>query len=310
MVTCLENTDFPEEFKPKKNIFQTKKKIDRLIEEYLSFEILCDRLEDLPLQFENPQPRRWQPLDWQGINSKQVINIELDVLLAIIVGAIDTETPIRGYTQTSRQYLEPIHPKLARFVGGVVSGDGTMLELGLWEKEERQHAPALIKVYKHLTGDQPTLSPHDPKTYKPDDNPYDDLYRHGLHRVMTEYGAVSLYLWLVVHTTGTLQQVFAELLTDEINHMTKFWGFGVWLYPETSWSRLKRIFSQNSQGNSLGSLAHVFATFTRMKSVLNWSCWSWNHKLELAYTFIAIFNRLCCWSRDLSPKYLQQLFEP
>ena len=43
---------------------------------------------------------------------------------------------------------------------------------------------------------------------------------------------MCLYLWLMSHTTGTLQQVRGELLQDEINHLTKFWGMGMWLYPD------------------------------------------------------------------------------
>jgi hypothetical protein len=43
----------------------------------------------------------------------------LDIFLSIIKGALDTEAPIKDYTQTSRQYLEPIHPSMARLVGGM-----------------------------------------------------------------------------------------------------------------------------------------------------------------------------------------------
>ena len=49
---------------------------------------------------------------------------------------------------------------------------------------------------------------------------------------------------ILTQTTGALQQVLRELLIDEINHMTKFWGFGCWAYPEasvvqTGWMLLK-----------------------------------------------------------------------
>lgn len=296
------------------NILQSIKQLDRLIDQYLTPKILSDRLEDLPIQFENPQPRPWQSIHWQNINLEQVIGIELEVFLSILVGAIETEEPIRGYTQTSRQYLEPIHPQLARFVGGIAAPDGIMLELGLWEKEERQHAPALIKIYKQLTGKQPTLSLHTAKTYQPLDNPYDDLYRHGFHRVITEYSAVCLYLWLMAHTTGTLQQVFAELLQDEINHMTKFWGFGLWLFPESYLSRIRHslpqiLVRQNSnRASHIQSTIHLFHTFRRMMTVLNWTRWSWPHRLELVYTFLNVLHHLWRWSGSLKPEYLLQLF--
>lgn len=305
------NIDLAGEIDPHLSI---SKRLDTLINQYLTPQILCTRLEDLPIQFENPQPRPWQPIHWQTINPEQVIGIELEVFLSILVGAIETEEPIRGYTQTSRQYLEPIHPQLARFVGGIVSPDGAMLELGLWEKEERQHAPALIKIYKQLTDKQPILSLHTAKTYQPLNNPYDDLYRHGLHRVITEYSAVCLYLWLMAHTTGTLQQVFAELLQDEINHMTKFWGFGLWLFPESYLSRIRDSLHQilslryATKASHIESTTHLFRTFRRMMGVLNWKGWSWTHKLELVYTFIRVLHLLLRWSSSLRREYLQQLF--
>ncbi|PSF39302.1 hypothetical protein C7H19_00500 [Aphanothece hegewaldii CCALA 016] len=311
MLSYKLNIDKKSEIDPHLNIL---KRLDTLIDQYLTPQILCTRLEDLPIQFKNPQPRPWQPIHWQNINPEQVIGIELEVFLSILIGAIETEEPIRGYTQTSRQYLEPIHPQLARFVGGIAAPDGTMLELGLWEKEERQHAPALIKIYKQLTGKQPTFSLHTPKTYQPLDHPYDDLYRHGLHRVITEYSAVCLYLWLMAHTTSTLQQVFAELLQDEINHMTKFWGFGLWLFPESYLSRIKHslhgiIIRQNAtKASHIQSTTHLFRTFRRMMGVLNWNGWSWYHRLELVYTFIKVLHLLWRWSKNLTPEYLKQLF--
>ncbi|MBW4576763.1 MAG: ferritin-like domain-containing protein [Aphanothece sp. CMT-3BRIN-NPC111] len=315
MLSRLPDIDSAGKVYPHPSFFETKDRIESVLDQYLTLEKLRARLEDLPVQFENPQPRLWQPIHWQTINQKQVVGIDLKIFLSIIVGAVNTEAPIRGYTQTSRQYLEPIHPQLARFVGGVVAEDGTMLELGLWEKEERQHAPALIKTYIQLTGNKPILSPHAPKSYKPLNNPGDDLYRHGLHRIITEYSAVCLYLRLMAHTTGTLQQVFAELLQDEINHMTKFWGFGIWLFPESYLSRMAGTFGQiltrqhSTQVSHIQPTAHLTRTFHRMMGVLDWNSWSWNHKLELVYTFIRVWHRLWRWSGSLTPEYLQQLFQ-
>ncbi len=53
-------------------------------------EELGDRLEDLPQQFENPQPRQWATINWQDINPEKVVGLELDVFLSIIKGALDT----------------------------------------------------------------------------------------------------------------------------------------------------------------------------------------------------------------------------
>lgn len=315
MISYISALDLAGNFYHNLNLFEIKKRIDRLIDEYVSLEILRDRLEDLPLQLENPQPRCWQHIDWHNINREQIINIDFDVFISIIVGSLDTEAPIRGYTQTSRQYLEKIHPQMARFVGGIVAEDGTMLELGLWEKEERQHTPALMRVYTQLTGKKITPTLRSVKTYQPTQDSYADLYSHGLHRVITEYSATCLYLWLMASTTGTLQQVFAELLQDEINHMTKFWGFGAWLFPESYpkklYSTLCRfiILKDFHRISHVKSTTHLVNTFGRMMGVLNWNSWSLNNRIELIYTFILVMFRLWGWNSTLKPEYLKHLLE-
>jgi hypothetical protein len=152
---------------PSPGYFQTQQRIRYLVDRYVAAEKLHDRLQDLPIQFQNPQPRPWKLIDWQTINRNQIIGIEPEVFLSILIGAMDTEAPIRGYTQTSRQYLEKLHPQMARFVGGTVSEDDNLLELGLWEKEERQHTPALIKVYTQLTGEKITAKHRTVRGYSP-----------------------------------------------------------------------------------------------------------------------------------------------
>ena len=295
-------------FRP--NFFQTRARINYLIDEYLNDLELSDRLEDLPQQFAAPQPRKWSPINWQDIDPEQVIGLELDIFLSILKGTLDTEAPIRDYTQTSRQYLEPIHPNMAKFVGGMVAKDGTAIELGLWEKEERQHTPALTKLYQRLTGESILVQPHQAKNYQPWTNPYQDLYQHGLHRVVTEYGAACLYLWLMSHTTGTTQQVLGELLQDEINHLTKFWGMGMWLYPDGSERLIRYLLDQIhtilpvSYESEIRSTANLKSTFERMMSVLNWQSWSILHRGELIYTFMWILKRMWCWSGQLTPEYL------
>ena len=100
--------------------WQIQRRIHSLIDNYLAAEKLRDRLQDLPIQFSNPQPRPWKPIDWQAINRNQIIGINPEVFLSILIGAMDTEAPIRSYTQTSRQYLEKLQPHLGGFVGVTV----------------------------------------------------------------------------------------------------------------------------------------------------------------------------------------------
>jgi hypothetical protein len=198
---------------------------------------------------------------------------------------------------------------MARFVGGQLSPAGEILEMGLWEKEERQHTPALLKVHRQLTGHRLTLHPHRARPYTPSTDPRQDLYRHGLHRIATEYGATCLYLWMMTQTTGQLQAVLAELLIDEVNHMTKFWGFGAWAYPDSSFFKIGQTLLaamkakwQNPQIQ--GSLLH---TLQRMTKELHWSDWSFTNQANLIYTFGRVMQRLLHWHHRLAPDYLREL---
>lgn len=179
-----------------------QQRIKYLIQHYLRIEHLSCRLNDLPQQFNNPQVRPWQKINREAISPEQIVGIELDVFLKILIGAINTEAPIRDYTQASRQYLQAIHPPMAKFVGGSVALDGSLQELGLWEKEERQHTPALSRIYSQLAGEKSLANPHNARPFQAASDPRAALYRHGVHRVATEYGATCLYLWMMAHTTG------------------------------------------------------------------------------------------------------------
>lgn len=303
---------------------QTFACISGSVNDYLSDSKLYDRLADLPIQFDNPQPRSWAPIDWQAINPSQIVGVSPDVFLSVIVGSMQVEAPIRGYATVSFRYLEKFHPQMARFVGGTFAEDGSLIEPGLWEKEERQHTPALAKVYRQLTGEKLQIKPTGVKRYVPSNNPREDLYGHGLHRIATEYGATCLYIWLMAHSTGALQQVFSELVVDEINHMTKFWGFGLWAFPEslmtrmrltiahflnrTSHPKLDRNDNPKTQTSAFKSVVELIQTFGRVMGLVTWQSWPLHTKLELIFIFIQVLDRVRCWQTSLTQPYLQQLF--
>jgi hypothetical protein len=282
-----------------------------LTQRYLSLEHLSDRLNDLPQQFDNPQVRPWQKISWQDISPEQVMGIDLDVFLKILIGAINTESPIRDYTQASRQYLETIHPSMAKFVGGSIAPDGRLQELGLWEKEERQHTPALSRIYSQLAGEKPLANPHKARPFGAFSDPRSALYRHGVHRVATEYGATCLYLWMMAHTTGALQQVLQELLIDEVNHMTKFWGFGCWAYPEASVVQTGWMLLRSSGGrlNYRRDRSHLFGTLYRMTETLAWSDWSWTNRQTFVATCWQVLRQMQAWLETLKRQDLENLLQ-
>ncbi len=276
---------------------------------YVNEAILHDRLADLPAQWVQPQVRPWRAIDWRDIHVNQIRDMDPTTFSAILLGAINTEAPIRGYTQSSRQYLQTHYPAMARFVGGEVDAAGNVTVVGLWEREEKRHTPALAKLYTCLNGKPPTITPHAARPYQPAADAHANLYRHGLHRVATEYGATCLYLWLMAHTTGPLQELLAELVIDEVNHMTKFWGFGLWVYPDSSpWKigqTLHQAMVQKWRDRSTqGSLLH---TLKRMTGELAWDQWSLLHRLTFLYTLDQVMQVLWRWHHSLTPAYLNSV---
>jgi len=321
------STDLAGKFHPHPTYFQTQARINYLISHYLSFEILHDRLQELPKQYEQPHARAWAPVNWHAIAPDQVIGVDLETFLSVVVGALDVEAPIRDYSHVSWHYLKQIHAPMARFVGGTFAEDGSIVEIGLWEREERQHTPAFIKIYHQLTGQKIATKPSIVKNYNPSIDPREDLYRHGLHRVATEYGATGLYVWLMAHSTGALQQVVAEMVQDEVNHFVKFWGWGQWAFPESALTRLvgtvkslshqKRAVqsapdslsrSPRVQANYLVLGVDLVRTFRRVMGLMDWSSWSVLSKLEMTFTFTRVLLRMLVWSRQLTPERLRGIF--
>ena len=111
-------------------------------------------------------------------------------------------------------------------------------------------------------------------------------------------------------TTRTTQQILGELLQDEINHLTKFWGMGMWLYTDGAEQLIRYLLSQIhtilpvSYESAKESRANIKSTFQHMMSVLNWQSRSVLHRGELIYTFIWILKRMWQWSGQLNPEYL------
>jgi hypothetical protein len=280
------------------------------IADHLSLAKLNHSLAELPAQFDQPTTRPWRKIDWQFINTSQIQGVEVAVFLAVLQGSMDTEAPIRGYTQVSRQYLEELYPAMAIYVGGAVDKQGRLTEPGLWEKEERQHTPALIKIYRQLAGHQPIIDPHSVRPHQSTDSVHDDLFKHGLHRTATEFAAGCLYLWLMAHTTGALHAVLAEIATDEINHATRFWGFGVWAYPEASLLSLTVTLAKTFNGKLAyhPGKSSLLGTIRRMTNVMGWPQWTWQNRASFIWVSLQALWQMTRWSRQLDRQQLNSLF--
>jgi hypothetical protein len=283
---------------------QIRARINFLIDRYISIPILSRHLADLPSQFINPHQRHWEPIDWQAISSDQIIGVDPAMFAMIVAGATEIEAPIRQYSQESWGYMQAIHPQMAYFMGGEQHPDGSLKKAGTWEKEERQHAPAFSKIYYHLTGEKIQAKPNSVLGYQPSGDIVADLYQHTISRISTEWGAVSVYLWLMAHSTGALQQAIAQPLQDEVNHLAKFWGFSRWAFAAPYWQQC------NDVGQYLfGIIRHQKQERTHGQDLVQKSVATDElvHGVELVFVFTRIMVRLRAWQPELSNSFLHHL---
>jgi len=272
---------------------------------YMSVDRLSDHLSDLSTQFSQPHTRHWEPINWQAINPTQIIGVNLKVFTLVLSGATEIEAPIRDYSRESWQYLQALHPEMAHFVGGLRYDDGSLQTPGVWEKEERQHAPAFSKIYHQLSGEKLQPKPNSVTRYSPTEAPWEAVQDHLISRISTEWGASAVYLWLMAHFTGALQQAIAQPFQDEVNHLAKFWGFSRWAFGASYGKQLqgstRNLFSlakhhqeERTQGNELLHSGHSTKELA--------------HAIELNFSLMRVMVRLRNWNLELSPSYLRHLF--
>jgi hypothetical protein len=300
----IPTTDLAGTCAPNPSYLQIRARINYLVDRYISIPILSGHVADLPSQFTNPHQRPWEPIDWKAISSDQIIGVDPKLFAMVVAGASEIEAPIREYSEASWGYMQAIHPQMAYFMGGEHHADGSLKKVGTWEKEERQHSPAFRKIYFHLTGQKIQIKPNSVLNYQPSDDLLADLYEHTISRISSEWGAVAVYLWLMAHSTGALQQAIAQPLQDEVNHLAKFWGFSCWAFATPYWQQCndisKSLFDiirhqrqERTHGQELGQ--KLIGTEELV------------HGIELAFTFTRIMVQLRAWQPELSNSFLHYL---
>lgn len=294
------NTDLAGYCPQQPNYLQIRARMNRLIDRYLSIEILSQKLIDLPTQFAQPHVRQWEPIDWKSISRTQIVGVDPDLFIMLVAGATEIETPIHEYSQESWSYMQSIHPEMAYFMGGSQNPDGSIATLGVWEKEERQHAPTFKKIYSQLTGEKLLHKPNTVSGYQATSS-VQAVYNHTLSRISTEWGAVSVYLWLMAHSTGALQQAIAQPLQDEVNHLAKFWGFSRWAFASSYYGQVK-----GSTKNLVSLLKHHRGERTEGGNLAGKA--TAVDGIELAFVFSRVIVRLRGWNRELSDTLLNHLF--
>ncbi len=282
-------------------------RLNQLIATYLTPDILSACLTDLPVQFTQPHQRPWGKVNWKEIHHSQIKGIAPELFVQILAGAAEIESPIRSYSRESWDYMQSLHEPMAHFLGGMYGEDQSIQVVGIWEKEERQHCPALCKMYLQLTGQKLTVKPNTVQGYVPGETPWLDASHHLFARISTEWSAIAVYLWLMAHSTGALQNAIAQLLQDEVNHLAKFWGFSRWAFSGSFATRF-----QKSAGHILALAHHHKGDRSHGNEILSLPTLIQKapFAVELGFAFLRVMVWVRSWDKELSRSFLQHLFGP
>jgi hypothetical protein len=301
MSLALISKTLPQPVRPiSSSYLQTRSRINALIDQHLSIDILSDRLSDLPTQFTHPHQRSWEPIHWKLVQRSQIIGISPDLFVQVLAGATEIEVPIRSYAEESWSYVQHIHPPMATFMGGSLGE--TVHTPGIWEKEERQHAPAFGKIYQQLTGEKLQPKPNTVQGYQSSGQPWHDLNQHLISRIATEWSATSVYLWLMAHSTGELHHAIAQPMQDEVNHLAKFWGFSRWVLANNY-----RHHVVGSSQSLASLLRHHQDERSQASALRHLNRSTVQSGIELGFTLSRVMVRLRKWDRELSHSYLRHL---
>jgi hypothetical protein len=117
---------------------------------------------------------------------------------------------------------------MAWFMGGIFDDNGNILEIGVGEKEVRQHCATFRKIYQQLTEEQLQVKPNSVKGCQSTGDAWQDTYKHVISRLSTEWGATSVYFR--TYAPGLRNRVFLRknlVVTRRFGKKPGFFGMCV-----------------------------------------------------------------------------------
>ena len=283
---------------------QIRERINYLIKNYLSTGVLYSHLHNLQLDLKIPYQRYPQPIDWQKINLEQITGTSNDLFMFQIINATKLEIQNQEFDTEIRDYLQSVNPQIACFLE-TTSNQNNIISKSLInegkEKEEGQKFYLFREIYQHLTSDK--LSTQD-YTVKHDEfrrKLQEQIYNNALNRIINQWNAISIYVWLMAHSTGELQKVIVQPLQDEVNHLAKFWSISYWSFSDSFLSSL-----QNRTKNLKPLIKNQERQNEQKDEILelNYAL----HSVEVTFTFTSVMMQLYQWHKTLEYLYLKNLF--
>ncbi|MBP0022294.1 MAG: hypothetical protein J7647_32650 [Cyanobacteria bacterium SBLK] len=303
----------------------TKARLRDLIDRYLSCEKLDERLFELSFHHQETQLRPWQPIDWDAIDREQITGISPELFLAAIAMSAEVKA-IPVYSRQMWEKVSGIPSHIAAFLGSAIDEDGNLLELSLWEREERQHSAIFRQIYERLAEERLPRSDNLDFAIGADL----EVDRYLFQRVISEWISVSIYLWLLSHSLRDLHHAIAQILQDKIGHLAKFWGMLRLRWGDNPDPQLAKdverllqafaspqdrknlsilpsfplSFADNGASGENAESSQSMNVFDYLATILQFSGY---YSLEIGFTLFRSLRQIWCWNLYLQAENLGSL---
>lgn len=286
---------------------QIRERINYPIKKYLSAGVLYSYLHNFYLSFGTSYNKpHHQSIDWQKINLEQVIGISDNLFIDKIISAAKLDTQTYDFDIELQAYLQAVNPQITYFLETnsyqtSIERNSKFIVNKIDPNDKDRQSYLFRQVYKKLTGNELKLPEYTVKNYELKGNLKEEMYNHALNHIVNKWNAISIYIWLMAHSTGELQQLIVQPLQNEINYLVKFWAISYWAFSDSFISHLQKR-TQNLTDLIQREERHE----KQQDEVLEINCAL--HFVEVTFTFTSVMIQLYQWHKTLEDIYLENLF--
>ncbi len=285
---------------------QIRERINYLVKKYLSAGVLYSHVHNFYLSLKTPYNKsHHQPIDWQKINLDLVAGISDDLFIDKIIGAAKLEMQSYDFDVEIQAYLQAVNPQITCFLENslpISSPQSKFIINKVNRIDECQESSLFRKIYKKLTGNELKIQKNAVNNHKFKNNLKEEIYNNVLNHILNEWNAISIYIWLMAHSTGELQKIIVQPLQNEIHYLAKFWSISYWAFKDSF------IYSLQKRTKNITDFIQTHEQIQSKKENQTLELDHALHFVEVTFTFTSVMMQLYQWHKTLEDIYLENLF--
>ncbi len=196
-------------------------------------------------QIANYRQRAWNKVSLSEIEPSMVKEMSVEEFVKILIFSMEVEDPTIDYQYESGKAFQKLLPRLGRFMGKDEFQKQASEENGFkacesaWCAEEIRHGNIFANIVERLTGKKPSRD--NPNQAVPYGSDIESALKHLGTRQTYEWNASSAYFLLLAHSTGALHEAIANVMRDEVKHLTIMSAANDYIYGNRPWHRFGRL---------------------------------------------------------------------